>query len=232
MPRAQADHKRTRGSVDRFPSGAYRVRVYGCVDAVSGRRHDLVRSFLPGLSCARRGRGRANARPQRGRPRAETRGCRPRLTSCSTATSRCRRQREHTPGAHAVPGEPRPPVHRRARGRRRGSRRPRIPVRRAAPLRNPLPGAGGGRRGGGRKAADRAGVRLQRPTAVRDGRGGLPSADSVRRARGRRSAACTQRPGRAARGSLDGIDHPVRELENRRRGFAVIRSATTPDVTP
>ena len=48
MPRAQAGRKRTHGSVDRLPSGAYRVRVYGGVDSVSGRRHDLVEIIPPG----------------------------------------------------------------------------------------------------------------------------------------------------------------------------------------
>jgi integrase len=34
--------RRSRGTVDRLPSGAYRVRVYAGADPLTGRRHDLV----------------------------------------------------------------------------------------------------------------------------------------------------------------------------------------------
>jgi hypothetical protein len=43
VTRAQsADARRTRGSIDKLPSGALRVRVYAGVDPVSKRRHDLI----------------------------------------------------------------------------------------------------------------------------------------------------------------------------------------------
>jgi integrase len=48
MPRAQTPRQRTRGSVDRLPSGAYRVRVYAGVDAVTGQRNDLIEIIQPG----------------------------------------------------------------------------------------------------------------------------------------------------------------------------------------
>ncbi|GAA1858264.1 hypothetical protein GCM10009836_43080 [Pseudonocardia ailaonensis] len=46
--RAQSPRKRSRGSVDLLPSGAYRVRVYAGVDAVSGGRNDLIEIVPPG----------------------------------------------------------------------------------------------------------------------------------------------------------------------------------------
>lgn len=38
--------RRSRGAVDRLPSGAYRVRVYAGTDPVTGKRHDLT-EFVP-----------------------------------------------------------------------------------------------------------------------------------------------------------------------------------------
>jgi hypothetical protein len=37
----------------RLPSGAYRVRVYGGVDPITGRRHDLRETVPPGPRAAR-----------------------------------------------------------------------------------------------------------------------------------------------------------------------------------
>jgi integrase/DNA-binding transcriptional regulator YhcF (GntR family) len=44
---------RSRGSIEKLPSGAYRVRVYGGADPVTGRRHDLRETVPPGPRAAR-----------------------------------------------------------------------------------------------------------------------------------------------------------------------------------
>src|ERR671910_3769470 len=44
--------RRTRGAVDRLPSGAYRVRVYAGSDPVTGKRHDLTELVPPGPKAA------------------------------------------------------------------------------------------------------------------------------------------------------------------------------------
>src|SRR5918995_7030256 len=43
---------RTRGAVDRLPSGAYRVRVYAGSDPVTGKRHDLTELVPAGPKAA------------------------------------------------------------------------------------------------------------------------------------------------------------------------------------
>src|SRR3954462_5164408 len=47
MPSAKPP-RRSRGAVDRLPSGAYRVRVYAGTDPVTGKRHNLVEVVPPG----------------------------------------------------------------------------------------------------------------------------------------------------------------------------------------
>ena len=53
MAQAGVDKRRSRGSIEKLPSGAYRVRVYGGFDPVTGRRHDLRETVPPGLRAAR-----------------------------------------------------------------------------------------------------------------------------------------------------------------------------------
>lgn len=48
MTRAKAGRRRQRGTIDRLPSGALRVRVYGGQDPVSGKRDTLVEVIEPG----------------------------------------------------------------------------------------------------------------------------------------------------------------------------------------
>ncbi|PKB30220.1 tyrosine-type recombinase/integrase [Pseudonocardia alni] len=48
MTRAKAGRRRQRGTIDRLPSGALRVRVYGGQDPVSGKRNTLVEVIEPG----------------------------------------------------------------------------------------------------------------------------------------------------------------------------------------
>lgn len=48
MTQGQPGRRRQRGTVDELPSGALRVRVYGGMDPVSGKRHDLVEIVQPG----------------------------------------------------------------------------------------------------------------------------------------------------------------------------------------
>jgi integrase len=45
-------HARTRGTIDRLPSGAYRVRIYAGTDPVTGKRHDLVEVVPAGRRAA------------------------------------------------------------------------------------------------------------------------------------------------------------------------------------
>ncbi|MGH8838418.1 MAG: hypothetical protein ACRDVO_04045 [Jiangellaceae bacterium] len=42
MATASSRTRRQRGTIDKLPSGALRVRVYAGIDAVTKRRHDLV----------------------------------------------------------------------------------------------------------------------------------------------------------------------------------------------
>jgi integrase len=42
MAKPPAKQRRSRGSIDELPSGAYRVRVYAGQDPLTGKRHDLV----------------------------------------------------------------------------------------------------------------------------------------------------------------------------------------------
>jgi integrase/DNA-binding transcriptional regulator YhcF (GntR family) len=53
VARADVSSQRSRGSIEKLPSGAYRVRVYGGVDPVTGRRHDLRETVPPGPRAAR-----------------------------------------------------------------------------------------------------------------------------------------------------------------------------------
>lgn len=76
VTRAQsADERRTRGSIDKLPSGALRVRVYAGVDPVSKRRHDLIEIIPPGPGAdkqARRARDRLiNQVEERRNPRTK-----------------------------------------------------------------------------------------------------------------------------------------------------------------
>jgi integrase len=48
MTRDRPGRRRQRGTIDRLPSGALRVRVYAGTDPVTGRRHDLVEVVPPG----------------------------------------------------------------------------------------------------------------------------------------------------------------------------------------
>lgn len=48
MARAKAGRQRQRGAIDRLPSGALRVRVYGGTDPISGKRNTLVEIVEPG----------------------------------------------------------------------------------------------------------------------------------------------------------------------------------------
>src|SRR2546421_8855321 len=43
---------RTRGTIDRLPSGAYQVRIYAGTDPVTGKRHDLVEVVPAGRRAA------------------------------------------------------------------------------------------------------------------------------------------------------------------------------------
>jgi integrase len=52
MPRAEKPKRRSRGAVDRLPSGAYRVRVYAGVESLTGKRHDLVETVPAGPDAA------------------------------------------------------------------------------------------------------------------------------------------------------------------------------------
>lgn len=52
MTQANGPRKRSRGTVDQLPSGAYRVRVYGGSDPLSGRRLDLVETVPAGPGAA------------------------------------------------------------------------------------------------------------------------------------------------------------------------------------
>jgi integrase len=42
MPRSSGKQQRTRGTIDKLPSGQFRVRVYAGQDPLTGKRHDLV----------------------------------------------------------------------------------------------------------------------------------------------------------------------------------------------
>lgn len=53
MAQGGVDRRCSRGSIEKLPSGAYRVRVYGGVDPVTGRRHDLRETVPPGPRAAR-----------------------------------------------------------------------------------------------------------------------------------------------------------------------------------
>lgn len=53
VTRANVRGRRSRGSIDQLTSGAYRVRVYGGADPVTGRRHDLTEIVAPGPRAAR-----------------------------------------------------------------------------------------------------------------------------------------------------------------------------------
>ncbi|RTL61866.1 MAG: GntR family transcriptional regulator [Pseudonocardiaceae bacterium] len=48
MARATNPRKRQQGSIDELPSGALRVRVYGGVDPITKRRHNLIEVVPPG----------------------------------------------------------------------------------------------------------------------------------------------------------------------------------------
>jgi hypothetical protein len=52
MARSSGRRQRTRGSVDKLPSGAFRVRVYAGKDPVTGRRHDVVEVIPAGPKAA------------------------------------------------------------------------------------------------------------------------------------------------------------------------------------
>jgi len=52
MARSSGRRQRTRGSVDKLPSGTFRVRVYAGKDPVTGRRHDLVEVIPAGPKAA------------------------------------------------------------------------------------------------------------------------------------------------------------------------------------
>ncbi|MGI8528508.1 MAG: hypothetical protein ACR2KO_03430, partial [Geodermatophilaceae bacterium] len=54
MTRAGAPRKRQRGALDELPSGAIRVRVYGGIDPVTKRRHDLTEVVPAGPNALRR----------------------------------------------------------------------------------------------------------------------------------------------------------------------------------
>ncbi|WP_300010997.1 tyrosine-type recombinase/integrase [Pseudonocardia sp.] len=53
MAPSRAGRRRTRGAIDVLPSGGLRVRVYAGVDAVTGRRRNLVELIPPGPKAAR-----------------------------------------------------------------------------------------------------------------------------------------------------------------------------------
>jgi integrase len=53
MTRRNGGPRRHRGSVDRLPSGAFRVRVYAGIDPVTKRRHELVEVVPPGPAAER-----------------------------------------------------------------------------------------------------------------------------------------------------------------------------------
>ena len=53
MTRAARPRKRQRGSIDTLPSGALRVRVYGGVDPLRGRRHDVIEIIPAGPDASR-----------------------------------------------------------------------------------------------------------------------------------------------------------------------------------
>lgn len=46
--RANVGKQRARGSIDKLPSGGYRVRVYAGVDPMTGRDHYLRETILAG----------------------------------------------------------------------------------------------------------------------------------------------------------------------------------------
>ena len=53
MASSRAGRQRARGAIDVLPSGGLRVRVYAGVDAVTGRRRNLVELIPPGPKAAR-----------------------------------------------------------------------------------------------------------------------------------------------------------------------------------
>ncbi|MDN5931128.1 MAG: hypothetical protein L0I24_08710 [Pseudonocardia sp.] len=53
MASSRVGRQRARGAIDVLPSGGLRVRVYAGVDAVTGRRRNLVELIPPGPKAAR-----------------------------------------------------------------------------------------------------------------------------------------------------------------------------------
>jgi integrase len=54
MATPKAPAKRRRGEIETLPSGSLRVRVYGGIDPVTGKRHYLTEIISPGLGPRRR----------------------------------------------------------------------------------------------------------------------------------------------------------------------------------
>jgi integrase len=53
MASPKAAGKRRRGEIETLPSGSLRVRVYGGIDPVTGRRHYLTEIIPPGPRAAK-----------------------------------------------------------------------------------------------------------------------------------------------------------------------------------